>query len=162
MARLVVISNRVAVPSGTGSSRAGGLEVAVRATLKGHSGVWFGWSGRVAASGKVATQTVEHDNHSYIVTDLTDKFDQWMVEEMLNLLFKIFLICSIHFCCNFQRYACSFCDFYCPVRPLLGRYPSEKGKIISFAIPGTVHVLRQSMINCIDPVYMRQWFTLII
>ncbi|MFL5073590.1 MAG: alpha,alpha-trehalose-phosphate synthase (UDP-forming) [Xanthobacteraceae bacterium] len=73
MARLVVISNRVAVPSGDGSSRAGGLEVAVRATLKRHSGVWFGWSGRVAASGKVTTQTVEHDSHSYVVTDLTEE-----------------------------------------------------------------------------------------
>jgi trehalose 6-phosphate synthase len=73
LARLVVISNRVAVPSGDGSSRAGGLEVAVRATLKRHSGIWFGWSGRVAASGKVATQTVEHDNHSYVVTDLTEE-----------------------------------------------------------------------------------------
>jgi trehalose 6-phosphate synthase len=73
LARLVVISNRVAVPSGDGSSRAGGLEVAVRATLKRHSGIWFGWSGRVATSGKVETQTVEHDNHSYVVTDLTEE-----------------------------------------------------------------------------------------
>jgi len=72
LARLVVISNRVAVPSGDGSSRAGGLEVAVRATLKRHSGIWFGWSGRVAASGKAKTETVEHDNHSYVVTDLTE------------------------------------------------------------------------------------------
>ena len=71
MPRLVVISNRVAVPSGDGGSRAGGLEVAVRATLKRHSGVWFGWSGKVAAPGKVTTQTIEHDNHSYVVTDLT-------------------------------------------------------------------------------------------
>src|SRR5262245_38376708 len=51
--------------------RAGGLEVAVRATLKRHSGIWFGWSGKVAAAGKVTTQTIEHDNHSYVVTDLT-------------------------------------------------------------------------------------------
>jgi len=41
--------------------------------LKRHSGIWFGWSGRVAAQGKVSTQTVEHDNHSYVVTDLTDE-----------------------------------------------------------------------------------------
>ena len=74
MARLVVISNRVAVPSGDGGNRAGGLEVAVRATLKRHSGIWFGWSGRVAAERRsVATQTVEHDNHSYVVTDLTEE-----------------------------------------------------------------------------------------
>ena len=73
LARLVVISNRVSVPTGDGSSRAGGLEVAVRSTLKRHSGIWFGWSGRVAANGDAVTQTIEHDNHSYVVTDLTEE-----------------------------------------------------------------------------------------
>jgi trehalose 6-phosphate synthase len=71
--RLVVISNRVSVPTGDSGTRAGGLEVAVRATLKRHSGIWFGWSGEVAAKGKVKTQTVEQDNHSYVVTDLIDE-----------------------------------------------------------------------------------------
>src|SRR5690348_13290402 len=73
VARLVVISNRVSVPTGEGNSRAGGLEVAVRATLKRHSGIWFGWSGRVAANRKARTEIVEHDNHSYVVTDLTEE-----------------------------------------------------------------------------------------
>ena len=73
MPRLVVISNRVSVPTGDGGARAGGLEVAIRATLKRHSGIWFGWSGEVAAKGKVKTQTVEHDNHFYVVTDLTEE-----------------------------------------------------------------------------------------
>ncbi len=66
MARLVVVSNRVAVPkSGT---RAGGLEVAVHAALKLNPGVWFGWSGRMAA--KLETRTIEHDDTSYVLTDL--------------------------------------------------------------------------------------------
>jgi len=71
--RLIVISNRVAVPTGDGNSRAGGLEVAVRATLKRHAGIWFGWSGKVAASGKARTQAIDHDSHSYVVTDLTQE-----------------------------------------------------------------------------------------
>jgi hypothetical protein len=37
------------VPSGDGAARAGGLEVALRSFLKRNRGVWFGWSGRVAA-----------------------------------------------------------------------------------------------------------------
>jgi trehalose 6-phosphate synthase len=73
LARLVVISNRVSIPTGDGGSRAGGLEVAVRSTLKRHSGIWFGWSGRVAADGEAVTQTIEHDNHCYVVTDLTEE-----------------------------------------------------------------------------------------
>ena len=46
LARLVVVSNRVAVPKA--GTRAGGLEVAL-AALKRHPGLWFGWSGRVVA-----------------------------------------------------------------------------------------------------------------
>ena len=46
MAQLVIVSNRVSVPD-EGGTRAGGLEVAVKAALKRMSGIWFGWSGRV-------------------------------------------------------------------------------------------------------------------
>jgi trehalose 6-phosphate synthase len=67
LARLVVISNRVAVPK-TGS-RAGGLEVAVLAALKRHPGMWFGWSGRVAGK-EIETRTIEADKVSYVLTDL--------------------------------------------------------------------------------------------
>jgi len=69
--RLVVISNRVGVPTGDGASRAGGLEVAVRAALRRHNGIWFGWSGKVAAPTKVATQTIKDDDRTFVVTDLT-------------------------------------------------------------------------------------------
>lgn len=44
--RLVVVSNRVPVPSGSGQKAAGGLAVALEAALKSHGGLWFGWSGR--------------------------------------------------------------------------------------------------------------------
>ncbi|MGH8147262.1 MAG: alpha,alpha-trehalose-phosphate synthase (UDP-forming) [Rhodanobacteraceae bacterium] len=43
MSRLVVASNRVAMPRET---RAGGLAAAMRAALKEHGGLWFGWSGK--------------------------------------------------------------------------------------------------------------------
>ena len=44
MSRLVVVSNRVAVP---GEDRAGGLAVGLLAALKERGGLWFGWSGKV-------------------------------------------------------------------------------------------------------------------
>lgn len=48
MSRLVVISNRVAVPTATGAPGAqGGLAGALQAALKANGGVWFGWSGEV-------------------------------------------------------------------------------------------------------------------
>ena len=71
MARLVVVSNRVAVPDGKSKGRAGGLEVAVKAALRHRQGVWFGWSGKIARRGEAAeTSTVQHDNVDYVVTSL--------------------------------------------------------------------------------------------
>ena len=56
MSRLVVVSNRVAVP---GESRAGGLAVGLLAALKERGGLWFGWSGKVTRepSGTLHEQT---------------------------------------------------------------------------------------------------------
>ena len=71
MARLVVVSNRVAIPDGKGGGRAGGLEVAVKAALRHREGVWFGWSGKIARKGEASeTTTVRHDNIDYVTTSL--------------------------------------------------------------------------------------------
>ena len=58
MSRLVVVSNRVAVP---GENRAGGLAVGLLAALKERGGLWFGWSGktvRTAAARCTGRRTV--------------------------------------------------------------------------------------------------------
>jgi trehalose 6-phosphate synthase len=71
LARLVVVSNRVSVPDGKSSGRAGGLEVAVKAALRHRQGVWFGWSGKIGRKGDAAeTTTVRHDDVDYVVTSL--------------------------------------------------------------------------------------------
>jgi trehalose 6-phosphate synthase len=72
LARLIVVSNRVAVPSSDGASQAGGLAVAVRSLLKGRPGIWFGWSGGVSTDEDVVTKTVRRGDMSYVVTDLID------------------------------------------------------------------------------------------
>ena len=72
LARLVVVSNRVAVPSRDSDNQAGGLAVAVRSLMKGRSGLWFGWSGTVAAQDDVTTRTIHQGEMSYVVTDLVD------------------------------------------------------------------------------------------
>jgi trehalose 6-phosphate synthase len=51
--------------------RPGGLEVAVKAALKHKTGIWFGWSGKVATHAKIATQKVMHDKITYITLDLS-------------------------------------------------------------------------------------------
>jgi trehalose 6-phosphate synthase len=45
-ARLVVVSNRVPVPTSSGQKAAGGLAVALEAALRSHGGLWYGWSGK--------------------------------------------------------------------------------------------------------------------
>ena len=67
MSRLVMVSNRVAVPD---ESRAGGLAIALKAALEEGGGLWFGWSGKVAAeSGFVNDHIV--GNVRYVTVDLS-------------------------------------------------------------------------------------------
>ena len=71
--RLVVISNRVAVPTEMGTQRAGGLEVALAPTLKRFKGVWFGWSGNVVPHDQVKTVTIQKTSQTYVLTDLSEE-----------------------------------------------------------------------------------------
>jgi trehalose 6-phosphate synthase len=50
-------------------TRAGGLEVAVMASLKRNPGIWFGWSGKLSTN-ILATRTIEGDPVSFVLTDL--------------------------------------------------------------------------------------------
>jgi trehalose 6-phosphate synthase len=74
MARLIVVSNRVALPDQTLS--AGGLAVGVLAALHGpDGGVWFGWSGKTQEA-PGAPETHEKDNIRFVTVDLpTASFD---------------------------------------------------------------------------------------
>ncbi|WP_024889350.1 alpha,alpha-trehalose-phosphate synthase (UDP-forming) [Luteimonas huabeiensis] len=67
MSRLVVVSNRVAVP---GESRAGGLAVALQAALKEHGGLWFGWSGRTVRGESGAVHEQVEGDIRYLTMDL--------------------------------------------------------------------------------------------
>jgi trehalose 6-phosphate synthase len=72
LARLIVVSNRVAVPDRDANSKAGGLAVAVRAMLKRHPGIWFGWSGKIATDYDGGTKTIDKDGISHVLTDLAE------------------------------------------------------------------------------------------
>lgn len=70
MSRLIVVSNRVAVPQ-HGAKAAGGLAVAVNAALRERGGVWFGWSGRIVDAPSPEPEVTRSGNIEYCVTDLT-------------------------------------------------------------------------------------------
>ena len=70
--RLVVVSNRVMVPTGRQSGSAGGLAVGVQAALRDKGGIWFGWSGEtIAEAAERKISTVDKDGVSYVLCDLT-------------------------------------------------------------------------------------------
>jgi trehalose 6-phosphate synthase len=74
LARLIVVSNRVPTPDLPRGARAGGLEVALKSALKANPGVWFGWSGQVAAqAADIKTVSSVHENVRYVVTDLVEE-----------------------------------------------------------------------------------------
>ena len=70
MARLVVVSNRTAAPRDRGA-RAGGLAVGLREALARSGGVWFGWSGDVAAENPPAPRIQEAGNILFATIPLT-------------------------------------------------------------------------------------------
>ena len=70
MTRLVVVSNRVPLPSERGA-KAGGLAVALTDALQPGS-LWFGWSGRRASRGSGTTQIQRSDGITYATVDLTE------------------------------------------------------------------------------------------
>jgi trehalose 6-phosphate synthase len=71
MSRLVIVSNRVPVPTERGP-RAGGLAVAMADALEPGS-LWFGWSGkRTARAATVPAVLAEADGISYATIDLSD------------------------------------------------------------------------------------------
>ena len=71
--RLILVSNRVAIPTESGAHQAGGLEVVLAPTLKRYAGVWFGWSGNVVPRAQVTTITIEKSKQSYVLTDLAEE-----------------------------------------------------------------------------------------
>ena len=71
MSRLVIVSNRVTVPEPGRPPPPGGLAVAVHAALRSRPGLWFGWSGKVDDGEASEPAAVEHDNITYVVTDLS-------------------------------------------------------------------------------------------
>ena len=68
MSRLVVVSNRVAVP---GENRAGGLAVGIRAALQEHGGLWFGWSGKAVREESGALHEQREGDIRYVTMDLS-------------------------------------------------------------------------------------------
>jgi trehalose 6-phosphate synthase len=78
VSRLIVVSNRVAVPTSSKAPAAGGLAVGVKAALKKQPGIWFGWSGKASDTPDTEVQFIERNKVTFAVIDLaSDDFQEY-------------------------------------------------------------------------------------
>ena len=100
-ARLIIVSNRVAVPESPRTPLAGGMAVAVKAALKNRNGMWFGWSGKVSEEPNGAPQVVDINKMTYVLIDLS----QNDIQEYYNGLANSVLWPILHYRVDLQEYS---------------------------------------------------------
>jgi trehalose 6-phosphate synthase len=106
MSRLVVISNRVAVPKARGMAGAqGGLAGALNAALKAKGGIWFGWSGQETEE---FTGSINYVRSSDGVTTATIDLEAQDVEEYYNGYANSTLWPLFHYRIDLTRYEREF------------------------------------------------------
>jgi trehalose 6-phosphate synthase len=101
--RLIIVSNRVALPDPGNRQMAGGLAVAVRAALRNRTGVWFGWSGKTSSEHPGAPQVIRRRKVDYAVMDLSVVDFQ----EYYNGLANRVLWPILHYRGELQEYSCA-------------------------------------------------------
>ena len=113
-ARLIIVSNRVAVPDSPRTPLAGGMAVAVKAALKNRDGLWFGWSGNVTDEPAGEARTVEVNKVTYVLIDLSTND----VQEYYNGLANSVLWPILHYRVDLQEYTRADASGYVRVNSL--------------------------------------------
>ena len=73
MSKVVVISNRVMLPTKKKPEAAGGLAVALLDTLQETSGIWFGWSGDITSNKDIKPVVKKDKGITFATVDLVKK-----------------------------------------------------------------------------------------
>jgi trehalose 6-phosphate synthase len=116
LARLVIVSNRVATPTDR-SARAGGLAVAMRDALEHYDGVWFGWSGETADQSSETPRISHSGNVTYATVDLnTEDFEAYYVDYANGTLWPL-----LHYRLGLVEYKKSAFEGYLKVNAYLAR-----------------------------------------
>jgi trehalose 6-phosphate synthase len=91
LSRLVVVSNRVPAAKQSRPGAEGGLAVAVRAALKAHGGIWFGWSGKLREIGDGQPSVTEAGKITFTTINLTKRdYDDYYVGFANSTLWPLF------------------------------------------------------------------------
>ena len=97
--RLVIVSNRVAMPKKDGGVP-GGLAVGVLAALREHGGMWFGWSGELTDGSTGNPDIVTRGNIDYATISLNEQdFEQYYNGYSNKVLWPV-----CHYLLDFIRY----------------------------------------------------------
>lgn len=114
--RLIIVSNRVAMPRKNGAA-AGGLTVGILAALKDQGGVWFGWNGKLTDTESGPPEIVTRDNIDFATISLnrTD-YEQYYNGYSNKVLWPV-----CHYLLDFIQYDAADFDGYRRVNALFAR-----------------------------------------
>ena len=105
--RLVIVSNRVAMPRKNGGVP-GGLAVGVLGALREHGGMWFGWSGELTDGSASDPEIVTRSNIDYATISLNEQdFEQYYNGYSNKVLWPV-----CHYLLGFIRYYADDFDGY--------------------------------------------------
>ena len=114
--RLVIVSNRVAVPK-RNSPASGGLAVGVLAALREHGGVWFGWNGELTSGSSGDPQIETRGNIDYATISLNETdYEQYYNGYSNRVLWPV-----CHYLLDFIHYDAADFDGYKRVNALFAR-----------------------------------------
>src|SRR6185437_9468691 len=102
--------------------------------------------------GKQESQSVAEEFTLFLVADLADEFDQWMIEQRLDDALEIFPIGRIHLGRYFQRNSGALGDLNGAVRPLFRRDAAEKSQIATASHSEGKKRRRQSVVDRRQPI----------
>jgi trehalose 6-phosphate synthase len=90
LSRLVVVSNRVAMPGQRGSAQ-GGLASGLLGAMRRHGGLWFGWNGKTVEQPDGVPEVMEEEGVSFATVPLTTRqFKEYYVGCANSLLWPLF------------------------------------------------------------------------
>jgi trehalose 6-phosphate synthase len=90
LSRLVVISNRVAMPGQRGAAQ-GGLASGLLGAMRQHGGLWFGWNGSTAEQADQPPEVIEEEGVTFATVPLTPReFEEYYVGAANSLLWPLF------------------------------------------------------------------------
>ncbi len=114
--RLIIVSNRVAMPKKKGAA-AGGLAVGILGALRDQGGMWFGWSGKLTEKSDSEVEITRKDNIDFATISLNESdFEHYYNGYSNRVLWPV-----CHYLLDFLQFETEDFDAYRRVNSLFAR-----------------------------------------